>query len=222
MSRQLSLSLFSKRDPQGPSKRPMSDRKTQDKPPTKRPKRPGEVYLDTYKAPPGITNPANNCYCNAVIQCLFNNAHIVCQLKKLFMQHPDHCDKKCCSSGMNNFWVSPSHDYYTTTIRPTMCNHGSKENVGRLHCEMELLYSIQSLYISLSNSFCPKWLALLIITLQVNNNIYTFRFITHICSRTARWFTWALCPASIYHQRKAYMEVSNNYVTYYFLATCLV
>ena len=103
MSRQLRLSLS--RDPQGPpesKKRQLSSQKTLDKPPAKRPKQPGEVYLDTYKAPPGITNPANNCYCNAVIQCLFNNAHFSSQLKKVFSRHPDHCTQQCCSSGMNN------------------------------------------------------------------------------------------------------------------------
>ena len=64
-----------------------SKRRTQDKPAIKHLKQPGEIYLDTFKAPPGITNPANNCYCNALIQCLFNNPHFLSTLKAVFTGH---------------------------------------------------------------------------------------------------------------------------------------
>lgn len=84
-----------------------SKRQTQGKPAIKRLKRPGEIYLDTFKAPPGITNPANNCYCNALIQCLFNNPHFLSTLKAVFTGHPDHCDQQCCLSG-NILCASPS------------------------------------------------------------------------------------------------------------------
>lgn len=77
----------------------LSKRQPLGKPGTKRQKRPGEVYLDTCKAPPGITNPANNCYCNALVQCLFNNPHFLSRLKAVFACHPDHCDQQCCISG---------------------------------------------------------------------------------------------------------------------------
>ena len=108
MSKQLSLSLSKgKKAPHQMlssskgTKRSLSasKRRTQDKPAVKRLKRPGEVYLDTFKAPPGITNPANNCYCNALIQCLFNNPHFLSTLKVVFTGHPDHCDQQCCLSG---------------------------------------------------------------------------------------------------------------------------
>ena len=101
MSRQLRLSLS--RGPQGLSeskKIQLSSQKTLDKPTVKRPKWPGEVYLDTYKALPGITNPANNCYWMLSFSAC-STTHILSQLKKVFSQHLDHCSQQCCSSGMN-------------------------------------------------------------------------------------------------------------------------
>lgn len=59
-----------------------------------------------------------------------------------------------------------------TIARPTVCNQGTKEDVRRLHCEMELPHSIHSLYIAISYSFCLKWLARLSLTIQVNEYIY--------------------------------------------------
>ena len=101
-----------------------------------------------------------------------------------------------------------------TIVRPNVCDQGTKEDVRRLHCEMELPHSIHSLYITISYSFCLKWFARLFVTyhltIQVNEYFLDLSLI-FVRGQQLRWFTWALCPACIYYQKKkGCMEVSNT------------
>ena len=59
-------------------------------------RKPGEVYNGNILYPSGITNPANNCYGNSILQCIFNHPSSV--LKEIFFQHDT---SKCtiCSTG---------------------------------------------------------------------------------------------------------------------------
>ena len=57
--------------------------------------KPGEVYNGDILYPTGITNVANNCYINAVVQCLFNHSKMPSVLYQVTASHPNHCSKHC-------------------------------------------------------------------------------------------------------------------------------
>ena len=63
-----------------------------------RTRRPGEVYSDDIICLSGITNPAHNCYINAILQCLFNHPSFPKLVKELSDSHPLRCDRHCRSS----------------------------------------------------------------------------------------------------------------------------
>ena len=92
-------------------------------------RRAGEIYLDSCKVPPGITNPANNCYSNALIQCLFNNPHFLSKLKAAFTYHPDLCDQLCSISGK-------FHDHLGVTAQ--LHNMHDNDNLGQM-CALKAL-----------------------------------------------------------------------------------
>ena len=60
-------------------------------------KAPGEAFLDTALYPSGLLNTARNCYCNAVLQCLFNLPQFQTIAQELYRVHPGICDDTCCS-----------------------------------------------------------------------------------------------------------------------------
>ncbi len=57
---------------------------------------PGEVYNGNIAYPSGFTNPASNCYINAVLQCMFNTPSFSCIFNAFSRVHSGDCDKNCC------------------------------------------------------------------------------------------------------------------------------
>lgn len=66
--------------------------------PADRGRKPGEVYSGDILFPTGITNVANNCYINAVVQCLCNHPKMSSILYQLTASHPNHCSSECCTA----------------------------------------------------------------------------------------------------------------------------
>ena len=60
----------------------------------------GEICPINVVYPSGITNPANNCYANSVLQCLLNHPSFSKLTRDLFEAHPHHCSRKCRNRGM--------------------------------------------------------------------------------------------------------------------------
>ena len=58
-------------------------------------KKVGEVWIKESLYPSGISNPANNCWANAVLQCLLNNSVSMQVIKELAKNHPGPCAVHC-------------------------------------------------------------------------------------------------------------------------------
>ena len=78
-------------------KRPISTRETVPMP-SKRLRNAGEVFYTHVLYPAGMTNPANACYVNSILQCLFNHPSFDVIFKPLFKEHAFLCSQQCCSS----------------------------------------------------------------------------------------------------------------------------
>ena len=68
-----------------------------DMPPRKRKKGSGGVFSKDILYPPGFKNLSNNCYSNAILQCLFNHQAFVTLLEESYSNHPQHCNADCCT-----------------------------------------------------------------------------------------------------------------------------
>ena len=64
-------------------------------------RKPGEVYNGDILYPTGITNVANNCYINAVVQYLFKHPKMPSVFYQATSSDPNHCSKHCTTGKFN-------------------------------------------------------------------------------------------------------------------------
>ena len=95
--------------------------------PADRGRKPGEVYSGDILFPTGITNVANNCYINAVVQCLCNHPKMSSILYQLTASHPNHCSSECCTASKLSY-THALKIYNARSSNRSSVQHGSIED----------------------------------------------------------------------------------------------
>ena len=92
----------------------------------------GEVWIENSLCPSGpISNPANNCWANAVLQCMLNSSFFMEVISEQILSHPASCSINCNHSGKPNPYIQSFSLIGTCTYtytRQHLCDSSDKKN----------------------------------------------------------------------------------------------
>ena len=94
-------------------------------------RRPGEVWIENSLCPSGISNPANNCWANSVLQCMLNSSLFMEVISEQILSHPASCSINCNHSGKPNPYILSFSLLGTCTYtytRQHLCYSSDKKN----------------------------------------------------------------------------------------------